>query len=70
VGESGKVVAPMNANALYRGLMSMLILEKHERQLLGGDARKLIESQYDIRVVQKRFLDLIKPFKGTLINGL
>lgn len=59
VGESGFVVEPMDPYALYRGLMLMLTMEKHDRQALGNTARQLIENQYDIREVQKKFLYLI-----------
>ena len=59
VGESGIVVEPMNAFALYKGLMSMLTMDKHDRQVLGDKAGRLIENQYDIREVQKKFLDLV-----------
>jgi glycosyltransferase involved in cell wall biosynthesis len=59
VGESGVVVEPMDAYALYKGLMLMLTLEKHDRQALGDTARQSIENQYDIREVQKKFLNLV-----------
>lgn len=59
VGESGIVVEPMNAKALYKGLMSMLTMEKEDRQIMGKKAMQLIENQYDIREVQKKFLDLV-----------
>ena len=58
VGESGLVVDPMDANALYKGLMLMLNLDKHERDVLGNKARQLIESRYDLKVVQQKFLAL------------
>ena len=58
VGESGVVVQPMDAHALYKGLMLMLTLERDDRQALGDKARQLIENQYDIREVQEKFLDL------------
>lgn len=60
VGESGVVVDPMNSHALYRGLALILSLDRSVRESLGKQARKLIESQYDLRVVQRKFLNLVK----------
>ena len=59
VGESGVVVESMDSNKLYKGLMSVLTLSKHDREGLGITARQLIENQYDIREVHKKFLDLV-----------
>ncbi|MDA8902771.1 glycosyltransferase [Porticoccaceae bacterium] len=60
VGESGLVIDPMNYHALYHGLMSMLSLDKDDRESLGNQARELIESQYDLKIVQRKFIDLVK----------
>jgi len=59
VGKSGVVVEPMDAFALYKGLVSMLTMENNDRQILGDIARQLIENQYNIREAQKKFLDLV-----------
>ena len=58
VGESGVVVEPMDSNKLYKGLMSVLTLSKHDREGLGITARQLIKNRYDIQIVQQKFLDL------------
>ena len=58
VGESGVVVEPMDSNKLYKGLMSVLTLSKHDREGLGTIARQLIMDRYDIQRVQQKFLDL------------
>jgi glycosyltransferase involved in cell wall biosynthesis len=61
VGTSGLVVDPMDAYALYKGLISMLTLRSQELQLFGATARQLIENHYDIKVVQKKFSALVRP---------
>ena len=63
VDESGVVVEPMNPKALYKGLMLMLTMDKDDRQILGKKARQFIENRYDIRRVQKKFLDLVSTPK-------
>jgi glycosyltransferase involved in cell wall biosynthesis len=55
VGTSGLVVDPMDAYALYKGLISMLTLRSQELLLFGATARQLIENHYDIKVDQKKF---------------
>lgn len=59
VGETGVVVEPMDAHALYKGLKSLLSLDKYNRQALGDSARQSVENKYDIREVQKKFLCLV-----------
>lgn len=59
VGESGIVVEPMNANALYNGLILMLAMDKFDREALGYEARKLIINQFDIKIVKQKFIDLV-----------
>ena len=58
VGDTGKVVAPMNAYELSEGLVSMLKLENGDRRILGDAARKLIEQKYDIKIMVDKYLNL------------
>lgn len=60
VRNSGKVVEPMNANALYKGLISMLDMDYSHRKSLGDNAKAIIKKEYDIKIVMEKFLKLVK----------
>ncbi len=68
VGKLGIIVEPMDAYALFKGLMLMLTMEKQTRQVLGNKGRQLIENQYAISKVHKQYLALINAPKMEMKN--
>ncbi|RMH34546.1 MAG: glycosyltransferase [Nitrospirae bacterium] len=55
VGETGKIVPPADADALARGILSLLNLSEEKRRALGAAARKRIREYFAIHTVVRRY---------------
>jgi glycosyltransferase involved in cell wall biosynthesis len=64
VGQTGRVVAPKNPNALADGVIELLNLSVEKRQELGGKARKRIRDYYSLEKIVRDYEKLYRNIAG------
>jgi glycosyltransferase involved in cell wall biosynthesis len=58
VGDTGRMVPPINPSALAEAVIALLSIPKSGRVALGRAARKRIESRYNLSAIVSSYADL------------
>lgn len=62
VGNTGVVVPPRDADALFGGWQILLKMSQNERQGMGRKARQRITDHYDIATIARKYEDIYQSF--------